>query len=111
MQDEASKLGLGPATTKYVLVQVLFCMIDHEPLVKQSAWNHAAACAVTLVQWDVGVNIEEQLSTALTLEHAPAGMPMPAVIGCVLKPIWFVEQLVGAYFVSYSTWLTCDSDA
>ena len=91
--DETSELGLGPTTTEHLLTGRLVCTVAHEPLVEWSAWDCAAACAVTLAQQDVSVNTEEQPSTALVWEHAFACMLMHAMVGGALKPTWHVGQL------------------
>ena len=88
MRDEASELSLGSATTEHLLIWMLVGTIAHKPLVERSARDRAAACAITLVQRNVRVDVEEQPGTMLAREHALACAPMHAVVGSVLKPTW-----------------------
>ena len=99
VRDEASELGLGPATAKHLLVWVLVHMIDHEPPAEWSAQDHAATCTVTFAQRDVSVDVEEQPGTVLVWEHALAGMPVHAVADHVFEPTWHVEQLANKWHV------------
>ena len=63
MQDEASELGLGSASTEHLLIWMLIGTIAHKPLVERGARDRAAACAITLAQRNVRVDIEEQPGT------------------------------------------------